>query len=215
MRSRLTLAVLLLLSIPAFSQFTLQLTGGNVKFGGAVPPLNITVVPNGGTTGNVTSGTPCGADQTANLIGTAHFVILGTMTEFGRHWDVEFVFGAPGGSQAKLSNASALWDVTGKYQMTIRETGTTVACSKMVGASGEYQFSGPKLGGWPAKCPKPTNAPGQSPGLSDAMILRGHANLHPIFTASPTCTAALAAQWNTKIAGKGFDTVNLDYKLTY
>jgi hypothetical protein len=214
MRSRLTLAVLLLLSIPAFSQFTLQLTGGIVKFGAA--PLNITVIPNGGTSGNVTAGTPCGPNQSATLTGTARFTILGTMTEFNRHWEVEFVMSPPGfANQGNLRNLGTNWEITGKYQMTIREKGTTVSCTKVVGASGEYQFAGPKLGGWPAKCPKPTNAPGQSPGLPGSLILRGHANIHPIFTASPTCPAALAAQWNAKIAGKGFDAVNLDYKLTY
>ena len=215
MKSRLAFAVLLLSSIPAFSQFTLQLTGGSVKFGAA--PLNITVLPNGGgTSGKVTSGTPCGANQAATLQGTARFVILGSMTEFNRHWEVEFVMSPPGfANQGNLSNSGTNWEITGKYTMTIRETGTTVACSKVVGASGEYQFAGPKLAGWPAKCPKPTNAPGQSPGLPGALILRGHANIHPIFTSSPTCPAGLAAQWNTKIGGTGFDTVNLDTKLNY
>jgi hypothetical protein len=214
MRSRLMLAVVLLSSIPAFSQFNLALTGGSVKFGAA--PLNITVVANGGTTGNVTSGTPCGANQAATLTGTARFVILGTMTEFGRHWNVEFVMSPPGfANQGNLSNSGTNWEITGKYTMTISEIGTSVACRKVVGASGEYQFAGPKLAGWPAKCPKPTNAPGQSPGLPGALILRGHANIHPVFTASPTCPATLAGQWNAKIAGKGFDAVNLDYKLTY
>jgi hypothetical protein len=215
MKSRLTLAVLLLASLPGFAQFNFEITGGNVKFGSA--PLNITVVHNGGTHGALTNGTPCAPNPQVRLAGKPDFVINGTMSEFGRNWEVEFVL-APAGfaNQGTLNAGSISWEMTGKYKMTIREVGTAVSCTKVVGASGEYQWAGPKLAGWPAKCPgPPTNAPGQSPGLTGTLVMRGHANIFPVFTPGPNCPAPLAAQWNTKIGGKGFDAVHLDYKLTY
>ena len=61
------------------------------------------------------------------------------------------------------------------------ESGSIVTgkrCSKVVGMSGEYQFAGPALRGWPHNSANPTNSNGQSPGLTGSSItLGGHAGL--------------------------------------
>jgi len=112
MRLRLTLAVLLLASLPAFSQnFGLQLTGGTVNFG--VGPMNITVSPNGGgTNGHLAPTLPpatfsCSKTEAVTLLGAGPFVIRGTTTEFGHQWEVEIVFPhPPGANQGNLSFTS-------------------------------------------------------------------------------------------------------------
>jgi len=226
MRSRLTLTILFLASLPAFSQnFTLELTGGTINFG--VAAMNIAVVsPNGGgTNGHLAPTFPpatfsCKPTEAVTLVGSNPFGIRGTTIQFGHKWDVEFVFPGPpsGANQGNLTISSTNWELTGKYSMTIKDTVTGAQCSKVVGMSGEYQFAGPALGGWPHSCPNPappTNAPGQSPGLAGSMILRGHANLFPKFVPGGACSAILAAQANSKIVNKGFDSVHLNYKLTY
>lgn len=153
------------------------------------------------------------------MTGSAPFVIHGTTIGALNHtWEVEFRFpGPPFANQGNLSSSSTNWELTGKYRMTIRDTVTNAVCTKVVGASGEYQFAGAKLSGWPHDCPKPTptNSPGQSPGLTGSIILRGHAGIFPIFVAGGTCSNALATAANTRIVNKGFDAVQLDYKLTY
>jgi hypothetical protein len=99
------------------------------------------------------------------------------------------------------------------------ESGSIVTgkrCSRVVGMSGEYQFAGPALRGWPHNSANPTNSNGQSPELTGSSItLGGHAGLFPKFVAGGACSSTLAAQANTRIVNKGFDSVNLDYKLTY
>ena len=215
MRSRLMLAVLFLASVPAFSQnFNLVFTGGAVKFGAA--PLDITVAPNSpGTQGIAKSGpAPCGTAKAVTLAGAAPFVIHGTTTVGGHQWEIVFKFQG-GANQGNLSASSANWELTGHYLMMITDVTTHAVCSKVVGASGEYQLAGPALGGWPHINAKSCNTPGQSPGLTGALALRGHANIFPIFAPGGACTAALAAEANSKIGGKGFDTVNLDYRLSY
>lgn len=215
MRSRFMLAILFLGSLPAASQgFTLVFTGGAVKFGAA--PLNITVIPNHlGTYGTAKSGpAPCGGAGAATLAGAPHFLIRGTTTVGGHKWEVVFEF-AGGANQGDLSASPAFWVVTGKYEMTITDTTTNAVCSKVIGASGEYQFGGPPLPGWPKLPAKACNAPGQSPGLNGTLALRGHAGISPVFVPGGSCTPALASQANARIGGKGFDTANLDYKLTY
>ncbi|HTD22627.1 MAG TPA: hypothetical protein VK738_08235 [Terriglobales bacterium] len=227
MRLRLTLTMLFLASLPAFSQnFGLQLTGGAVSFGAAA--MNITVSPNGGgTNGHLAPTLPpatlsCTKTEAVTLLGAGPFVIRGTTTEFGHQWEVEFVFPhPPGANQGNLSFTSTNWELTGKYRMTIKDMVTGAQCSKVVGMSGEYQFAGPKLNGWPHSCPPPpppppTNTPGQSPGLTGAMTLGGHGSAFPKFVGGVgTCSVILANQANSRIVNKGFDAAQLDYKLTY
>jgi hypothetical protein len=137
--------------------------------------------------------------------------------EFGHQWQVEFVFPGPptGANQGNLSISSTNWELTGKYRMTIRDTVTGSQCSTVVAMSGEYQFAGVALSGWPHACPKPTNSPGQSPGLTGTIALHGHANMFPVFAPGGTCSGTLASQANGKIAGHGFDVVTLNYNLEY
>jgi hypothetical protein len=221
MRSRLAFAIVFLASVPAFSQpFTLELTGGTINFG--LTPLHITVIsPNGGTRGHLAPAIPpatfsCTPSEAVTLAGSSRFGIRGTATEFGHLWDVEFVFpGPPFANQGNLTAGSMNWELTGKFSMTIRDTVTGNRCSKVVGMSGEYQFSGAALSGWPHDCSKPTNSNGQSPGLTGSVILGGHAGAFPKFVAGGACSSTLAAQANSRIVNKGFDSVNLDYKLTY
>src|SRR3984893_9625897 len=222
MRSQLSFTMMFLASVPAFSQpFTLELTGGAINFGSA--PLQIAVVsPNGGgTRGHLAPAIPpatlsCTPGEAVTLAGTSPFGIRGTTMEFGHLWDVEFVFpGPPFANQGNLNASSANWELTGKFSMRIRDTITGNRCSKVVGMSGEYQFAGAALSGWPHDCSKPTNSTGQSPGLTGSMILRGHAGAFPKFVASGACSPALAAQANSRIVNHGFASVNLDYKLTY
>ncbi|HTC93825.1 MAG TPA: hypothetical protein VK699_10270 [Terriglobales bacterium] len=222
MRSRLTLAILFIASLPAFSQsFRLELTGGTIIFG--IAPMNIAVVSAnaGGTNGHLAPALPpatfsCKPTEAVTLVGAAPFGIRGTTTEFGHQWDVNFVFpGPPYANQGNLSISSTNWELTGKYTMTIRDTVTGAQCSKIVGMSGEYQFAGPALAGWPHNCMKATNTIGQSPGLTGTINLRGHAGIFPKFVPGGACSATLAAQANSRIVNKGFDSVQLDYKLTY
>ena len=206
MRSQLSFTMMFLASVPAFSQpFTLELTGGAINFGSA--PLHIAVVsPNGGgTRGHLAPAIPpatlsCTPGEAVTLAGTSPFGIRGTTTEFGHLWDVEFVFpGPPFANQGNLNASSANWELTGKFSMRIRDTITGNRCSKVVGMSGEYQFAGAALSGWPHDCSKPTNSTGQSPGLTGSMILRGHAGAFPKFVAGGACSPALAAQANSRI----------------
>jgi len=222
MRFRPAVAILLFTAVPAFAQpFTLELTGGTVDFGAA--PLHIAVLsPNGGgTSGNVAPAVPpaslsCTPTEAVTLAGSHPFAVLGTTKQFGHLWDVELVFpGPPFANQANLSASSVNWELTGRFAMTVRDTVTGRRCSRAVGTSGEYQFAGPPLSGWPHDCANPTNAAGQSPGLTGSMILRGHAGAFPKFVAGGACSAALAAQANSKIVNKGFDAAKLDYKLIY
>lgn len=223
MRSRLAFTIAFLASFPAFSQpFTLELTGGTINFG--LAPLHIAVVsPNGGgTSGNLAPAIPpatlsCTPTEAVTLAGSRPFGIHGTTTEFGHLWDVDFVFPGPpsGANQGNLSASSTNWELTGKFSMTIRDTVTGKRCSMVVAMSGEYQFGGAALSGWPHDCSKPTNSNGQSPGLTGSVILGGHANLFPKFVAGGTCSSALAAQANSKIVKRGFDAAKLDYKLIY
>ena len=81
--------------------------------------------------------------------------------------------------------------------------------------SGAYQFAGPALSGPPQNCANATNSNGQSPGLTGSIILGGHAGLFPQFVTGGACSSTLAAQANSRIVNKGFDSVKLDYKLTY
>jgi hypothetical protein len=221
MRSRLALTIVFLTSVPAFSQpFTLESTGGTINFGSA--PLHIAISPNGeGTSGHLAPAIPpatlsCTPTEAVTLAGSGRFGIRGTTTEFGHLWDVEFVFpGPPFANQGNLNASSANWELTGKYLMTIKDTVTGNRCSKVVGMSGEYQFTGAALSGWPHDCSKPTNSNGQSPGLTGSTILGGHGGAFPKFVAGGACSSALAAQANSRIFNQGFDTVKLDYKLTY
>ena len=150
MRSRLTLTILFIASLPAFSQsFRLELTGGTVIFG--IAPMNIAVVSAnaGDTNGHLAPTLPpatfsCKPTEAVTLAGAGPFGIRGTTTEFGHLWDVNFVFpGPPGANQGNLTISSTNWELTGKYTMTIRDTVTGAQCSKVVGMSGEYQFAGP------------------------------------------------------------------------
>jgi hypothetical protein len=222
MRSRLAFTIVFLASVPAFSQpFTLEFTGGTIIFGSA--PLNIAVVsPNGGgTSGHLAPAGPpatlsCTPTEAVTLAGSGRFGISGTTKGFGHLWDVEFAFpGPPFANQGNLSASSTNWELTGKYSMTIKDTVTGKRCSKVVGMSGEYQFAGPALSGWPHNCANPTNSNGQSPGLTGSITLGGHAGLFPKFVAGGACSSTLAAQANSRIVNKGFDSVNLDYKLSY
>jgi hypothetical protein len=222
MRSRFALTVLFLGSIPAFSQpFTLALTGGTIDFG--LAPLHITVVSQngGGASGHLAPAIPpatisCKPAEAVTLTGSGPFRILGTATEFGHLWDIELVF--PGGAwinQGNLAISSANWELTGKYSMTVRDAATGSQCLKTVGTSGEYQFAGAALSGWPHNCAPPTNSIGQSPGLTGSIVLGGHANAFPKFVPGGACSASLAKQANSVIVNRGFVSVNLDYKLTY
>src|SRR6516164_7928862 len=84
------------------------------------------------------------------------------------------------------------------------------------GHVGGVPIAGPALRGWPHNSANPTNSNGQSPGLTGSSItLGGHAGLFPKFVAGGACSSTLAAQASTRIVNKGFDSVNLDYKLTY
>ena len=222
MRSRLAFTIVFLASVPALSQpFTLEFTGGTIIFGSA--PLHIAVVsPNGGgTVGNLAPTIPpatisCTPTEAVTLAGSSRLGIRGTTTEFGHLWDVELVFpGPPFANQGNLSASSTNWELTGKYSMTIKDTVTGKRCSKVVGMSGEYQFGGPALSGWPHNCANPTNSNGQSPGLTGSITLGGHAGLFPKFVAGGACSSALAAQANSRIGSIGFDAAMLDYKLTY
>jgi hypothetical protein len=220
MRSRFALTILLCGSVPAFSQtFTFDFVGGVVNFGAG--SMNIAVVPGGGTNGKVTPAVPpasisCKPAEAVTLAGLTPFVIRGTVTEFGHLWDIELAFpGPPYANQGNLTISSIFWELTGKYTMTIKDTVTGKQCSKQVGMSGEYQFEGGPLAGWPHDCKQPTSAPGQSPGLEGAMTLHGHAGNAPKFVAGGSCSAALATQANSKIGSTGFKAANLNYKLTY
>lgn len=213
MRSRLILAVLVLASLPACAQFTLDVTGGAIAFGAA--PLNIALVPNGsGTKGNVNAAPgACSAVGQANFSGTAHFVFRGTTDVAGHQWEVVFVFNS--GNEGNLTTSSLGWALTGKYEMSIEDTVTHAVCTDVVAASGEYQFEGPKLAGWPHKGASACNSPGQSPGLQGSLTLRGHANIFPKFVPAGKCSTALATEANARILNKGFDAIHLDYKLNY
>jgi hypothetical protein len=222
MRPRLAFTIVFFASVPASSQpFTLALTGGTINFG--LAPLHIAVVSanGGGTSGNLAPATSpatlsCTPTEAVTLAGSRPFGIRGTTTEFGHLWDVEFLFpGPPFANQGNLDASLANWELTGKFLMTIRDTVTGKRCSKVVGMSGEYQFSGAALSGWPHDCSKPTNTNGQSPGLTGSMILGGHGSAFPKFVASGACSSALAARANSRIMNKGFDSAKLDYKLTY
>jgi len=200
MRSCLFFAGMFLASLPAFAQnFTLEFTNGNVKFGAA--PMNITVTPQGpGTQGTATSAPgACGATKAVTLGGGAHpFIIRGMTTVAGRQWEVVFRFHG-GANQGNISAVTSNWELTGRYEMSIKDIASGAICSKVVAASGEYQFEGPSLAGWPKLPGKSCNTKGQSPGLAGKLALRGHANIFPHFAVSGTCTAALASAANAAI----------------
>jgi hypothetical protein len=216
MRSWLVLAVLFLASLPAFSQnFALEFTGGAVNFG--IAPIHIVITPQGsGTQGTATSAPgACGAIKAVTLGGGAHpFIIRGMSNVAGQRWEVVFKFQG-GANQGNLSAPSSNWELTGKYEMTIKDLTTNAVCTKVVAESGEYQFEGPPLPGWPNLPGKSCQTKGQSPGLAGTMTLHGHANIYPLFAPFGSCTAPLAAQANAQIGAKGFDTVKLDYRLNY
>ena len=156
MRSRLVLAMLFLAPLPAFSQnFTLEFTGGAVNFGTA--PIHIVITPQGssGTQGTATSAPgACGTIKAVTLGGGASpFIIRGMSTVAGDQWEVVFKFQG-GANQGNLSAASSNWELTGKYEMTIKDLTTNVVCRKVVDQSGEYQFEGPPLPRWPKIPPK-------------------------------------------------------------
>src|SRR5208283_5017586 len=208
-------------SVPAFSQtFTLNFMGGVVDFGAG---MNIAVIPGSGgsTKGKVTPATPpaslsCKKAEAVTLAGSAPFVIRGTVMEFGHLWYIEFVFpGPPFANQGNLGISSTVWELTGRYAMSIKDTVTGNQCFVQVAASGEYQFEGPALPGWPHDCKKPTSAPGQSPGLQGSMTLHGHAGAFPVFVAGGSCSATLATQANSKIGSAGFSAADLKYLLRY
>lgn len=222
MRSLLVFTTAFLASVPASAQpFTLELTGGTIDFGQA--PLHIAVASPtpAATKGHLAPATPpatfsCTPTEAVRLAGTSPFGIRGTTTEFDHLWDVELVFpGPPGANQGNLEASSTNWELTGKFGMRIRDTVTGSICSQVVGMSGEYQFGGSVLSGWPHDCSKPTNSIGQSPGLTGSVILGGHANIFPKFVAGGGCSSTLAKQANSRIGNKGFDAANLTYKLTY
>jgi hypothetical protein len=223
MRSLLAFTITFLASFPSFSQpFTFELTGGMITFGSA--PLRIAVVSpsGGGTSGNLAPAIPpatlsCTPPEPVTLAGSRPLRIRGTTTEFGHRWDVQFIFPGPpvGINQGNLDASATYWRLTGKFRMTIRDTVTGSSCSQVVGMSGEYQFSGAVLSGWPHDCSKPTNSIGQSPGLTGSVILQGQADVFPKFVAGGACSSALAAQANSRIVNKGFDSATLDYKLVY
>jgi hypothetical protein len=216
MRSRLIFAVLFLASLQAFSQnFAVLFTGGNVTFGKA--PLNVVVTPNTSGTKGIATSAPgaCGAIQAVTLNGGPNaFFIRGKATVGGRQLEVVFKFRG-GANQGNLSAASSNWELTGKYEMAIKDVTTNAVCSTVVGASGEYQFGGPPLAGWPKLPGKPCNAKGQSPMLTGTLALHGHANIFPKFVSGGKCTSALAKEAKIVIGGKGFDAVSLDYQLSY
>jgi hypothetical protein len=216
MRSRLVLAGLFLAPLPAFSQnFDLKFTGGAVNFGTA--PIHIVITPQGfGTQGTATSAPgACGAIKAVTLGGGAHpFSIRGMSNVAGDQWEVVFKFQG-GANQGNLSAPSSNWELTGKYEMKIKDLTTNAVCTTVVAESGEYQFEGPPLLGWPKLPGLSCQTKGQSPRLAGTMTLHGHANIHPLFTPGGSCTAALAAQANAQIGAKGFDTVKLDYTLNY
>jgi hypothetical protein len=223
MRSLLAFTITFLASFPSFSQpFTLELTGGTVDFGQA--PMHIAVVSPtpAATKGHLTPATPpatisCTPPEPVTLAGTSPSGIRGTTTEFGHLWEIELVFPGPppGINQGNLDISSTNWELTGKFRMRIRDTVTGSSCSQVAGMSGEYQFGGAVLSGWPRDCSKPTNSIGQSPGLTGSVILRGHANIFPKFVAGGRCSSTLAAQANSRIVNNGFDAATLDYKLVY
>jgi hypothetical protein len=227
MKSRLTLAILFVTSLPllasaaCFAQnFQLQFTGGVVNIGAS--PMNIVVSNNGGgTTGKVVNAVPpasssCTAAEAVTLAGKVAFRIIGTTTQFGHQWEVQFVFSVPlQANQGNLSKTTTNWELTGKYRMTITDKVTGKTCSKVVGASGEYQFAGPPLAGWPHVCAHSTSSSGQSPDLPGTLVLHGHAGALPIFAPGPICDPTLAGQANSLINKKGFDAVKLQYKLAY
>jgi hypothetical protein len=222
MRSLLALTILLCASIPAFSQppFTLDVIGGTVNFGAA--PMHIAVVSGTGTVGHVTPEGPpasisCKPAEAETLPGTNSFIILGTTTEYGHLWDIEFLFQV--GTNTNLGNlsiSSTTWKLIGKYVMTIKDTVTGSQCSAgIVGPAEKYQFAGSALAGWPHDCKNATNSPGQSPGLTGSMVLQEHPGAYPVFVAGGSCSAALAKQANSKIGTTSFKAADLHYKLTY
>jgi hypothetical protein len=208
--------------------FTLQFIGGTIDFGST---LHIVVSPNGGgADGDVSRRNPppppppplsCASPQPVTLAGSGRFLVQGTaVTGFGL-WEVEFVFpGPPFANLGSLNISSVFWELTGEYVMMIRDTVTGEQCTQATGMSGEYQFEGAALAGWPHSCsltpPQalPTEDAGQAPGLIGSMILRGHADIFPTFGIG--CPPTLAARANSLIGGIGFRSGTLlDYKLTY
>jgi hypothetical protein len=198
--------------------FTLELIGGTIEFGFA-PLIVIVSLNGGGTSGHLApwlSPPKPNCTSPVTLDGAGGFIIRGSATTGFGVWDVEFVFPSPPGANLGNLNASpagVFWELTGEYLMIIKDTTTGEQCEQAAGMSGEYQFVGAALAGWPHNCTTSTQTAGSSPGLIGSMNLRGHGSAFPTF--GGPCSPTLAAQANSLIGGRGFISGALDYKLTY